>query len=667
MKFNTYLTKDEWLEKNELIKKLHETNEDNPEKVKRSIELINSLCTSSEKKLDFFKDSLSKLHPDSGDWYSLGKDRLLWLNTQLEDILIDRNDFNILTRIMDGNGNGFNDTGMTFLAYLDDIYGKVKNNNPRNDNQSNTTYFNLYHESLIFILNTINSYNIEISDIVNVIEKKSKLSTPVSLNAAHKDLKDNIVNLDALLNRIINNNNNKSGKTFPDRKFHDKAVIDNIEISIININNAKAVLIDEMNNIVNTSVLPSGTTIAKLNEADNNSRRETMLKTLKNPIIDLLWEWENRQHDVQLPEEEKYTFRILSNGNVEVLENKKVKATALNTVTTTNDDYTKCITNRCKFIHGLTMGHHDSDKDGALSILLSTLAPNGFWYGIDEEEKIANAYTILKNAQWVLKYTENPNEPKRVAKFSDLTANQCKKGEHVHKIMLKLGFSEPNIINRNFSFNNNYTKLIEECVDILNKHPDILNINDVQTFTTKPKKINRYRLTREQALELQKQEMKSPLRNIMYGGAKYGYGNILTGNSLNGNKSNMIGGHVGGYNNHISCADTYGQRLNMLSSILRSRNKRLDDHSERALQNKITLVKNLEAELNELIEKISNYVKFNGDNNRGSVSLDDMNNVTKLSSQLTKNVIVLSNGLFKLTGHIQGALPTNDKASYTTL
>lgn len=656
MSYNTYLTREEWEDKNEQIKELLETK-NSVVNAKRQIELINSISTNSEEKRKFMYNTLNSLYPGAGYFIDNSK-KMLLLETA----------FNYFEEIKKmNNTDDITNSDMTNTSYKD-YNASTKMNYDIKLNEikqlySNIVNFGKYIKVQLIVKKNIKDIDTDILGIetinnnIEILQRKKWKDYPfgidVSITMQNKIIDDNnvIINDDSITDVGVKKEATKkmqealTEKTKIEKYLTDNQVsYDNYNIQINDLQTNIRKNIDNMITTIDKELERKG--VSKDDTKTTRTNRKDMLDKVKQPIIDLLWQWENRRipdATQATPQNDKYRFKIESNGDITVYEavnsaNKhqmsiKMK---LNAVAECGGD-AKCVT-----LAKLNSNMITEDEKKGIGA--------DFFKSFTEHRKIAESFAVLKNLGWVL---IEDNGKDRVTTLNDLRKLGVVNGSHIYTTLLAIGIEEKSIDNKTLTSKvgyENFVAFIEDCIATVNKNSGILDLKFIQTVGNTT---SRRRISRTRAIESHQEQLRSPLRNLMtlsrplYGGV------ILTGRE----SYNIVGEHVGGHNNDqhggsLNCADSYSNRLNGFLRLLKARDKTLTSDSLRALNNKITLIKNLENELNALMDNMNKYIQSSNERSRESLSLDDIAKISKVSRQLTKSTITLYNGFLKLTGHI---------------
>ena len=101
-----------------------------------------------------------------------------------------------------------------------------------------------------------------------------------------------------------------------------------------------------------------------------------------------------------------------------------------------------------------------------------------------------------------------------------------------------------------------------------------------------------------------------------------------------------------------SLAANYKQRLDVLTRQLYLKNKMLAPETEHSIKKKIDTIEQLDNELAFFVEKFKGLLDSGASITKSEISEADINNFTTITKRLKHNVLIISDGLIKISSHI---------------
>jgi len=332
-------------------------------------------------------------------------------------------------------------------------------------------------------------------------------------------------------------------------------------------------------------------------------------------------------------------FTISNNGNVNIINGDT------NEIVTSyiHENVNANTFNECSKLSGANSQRHCVEALGMIiGFFDSGDIKLGFFDNISEEQKLGDARAILKKLKWSVQVVNGKHS---IVTFDELSGESFKNdrlNKDVKNTLTYLGFADNMIKTGNFinSSKPNLVTTVKESIAIVNRYPDIINVLGEQRFTeVKPRKFSRM-----SGLDLARrriQNIMSPLLNG--GGVVYG---VQEGGS------------------QMSFATVFESKIDRILYILHSQGKRLSADTMITIKGKINMIRNLENELNEFLNKFEKYVNENPNDGLKNIDESTINKLNVVSKQLGRQVVSMSNGIIKITNYLPSVVP---KKSYNRM
>lgn len=207
---------------------------------------------------------------------------------------------------------------------------------------------------------------------------------------------------------------------------------------------------------------------------------------------------------------------------------------------------------------------------------------------------------------------------------------------------------------------NHVTKFFNHCVKLINDYPELLNLKPRQVFS-KPRESLSGRLRNLNKEQIQSLQTKNIMQTMfsMTGGA-----HILTGAK---GQYGIVNGQYGG-GGVRGFADAFAANLDQLVLMLKSQGKSLTQITANKIMGHINTIRDLETKLNEFSDKLNAYVRSNPNDGQREVSEDILKSFNTTTRHLTNKIVLVSDGLFKITGHLQPqTTPSSKTPGYRNL
>lgn len=381
---------------------------------------------------------------------------------------------------------------------------------------------------------------------------------------------------------------------------------------------------------VNTNHITSEYTIRTRDDATN---AVTLNALILPQILEYAWLYHKRK-EPSAQSRTELKFKINSDGTVDIIDDKNNRVTSYVPDTVNNRSVEQC--------DNITHNNTKLMCKKALEVVLG-LNPNataafgnvGTFKDMELKSKLSFAYSICKSLHWPL---DNNMRLIKVEEMPDLPADD--------EFVLALN----KLQNAAFTYrangtstigNNDVTNFFKYCVELINTYPEIIELRPTQKFS-QPKPRWNMRMRPEW---LQNAQVKNIMQSTfgLVGGAR-----ILVG----GENGVQYGGGINGF------ADAFAANLDRLVQLLKSQGKALTSNTYQTINRHINTVRELENKLTEFAKDLNKYVNANPNDGLRQVDETNLKTFNTTTKQLTNKIVLVSDGLFKITGHLTQQAPT---------
>ena len=363
------------------------------------------------------------------------------------------------------------------------------------------------------------------------------------------------------------------------------------------------------------------------------------LKSAK--ALQYAWLYHKRQEPTAQPKAE-LMFKINSDGTVVIVNSKGERVTSYIPDTVDSKSIEQCTK--------MTPAGTAALCKKVLEVVLG-MGPDAKSFGtVDDfkamkvESKVSFAYSLCKSLHWPLK---NEKMLMTIKEIPDLQA-----GDVFVDALAKL-------VNAGFTYRANgastignaaVTEFFEHCVELVNMYPEMIELRPTQKFS-QPKPRWNMRMRPEW---IQNAQIKNIMTSAfgMVGGAR-----ILMG----GENGVQYGGGISGF------ADAFASNLDRLVLLLKSQGKALTPVTAQKIRNHINTIRDLETKLIDFAKDLNRYINNNPNDGLSQVDETQLKTFNATSKQLTNKIVLVSDGLFKITGHLTNELPATKPVGHRRL
>jgi hypothetical protein len=353
-------------------------------------------------------------------------------------------------------------------------------------------------------------------------------------------------------------------------------------------------------------------------------------------FVDAMWLYYNTPQNNENQNPKKLFFKIESNGNVIIVnENKETVRSYL------PDNVNSQAIIDC------------NGKSYCLDVIKYMLnVDNKMPYikNLSVERQLSLIYSVFRTLEW-------PKRNNGVKHLNEMSESDVTQGHFAESIVKINGVSKNMFRSRRAYGNSNVNEFFEYGVNLINQYPDLTRLQYRQRFS-RPKPRWTRRIPPARVTQMQAHNIANSSFTLS-GGAITLLGNESRGLQVGGG---LLGGGLPGTT--PSFANAFARNLDNLVGILNSRGRRLTTPTMNQIQGHIDTIRNLETKLNEFAVLLNSYVRTNPSDNKRDIDEQTLKNMNNISRKLTSEIVLVSDGLFKITGHITNTSP---QPNYRTL